>query len=151
MSHSKTSNFLFLNISLPEIGRNLLQKLQCLFWRPFLDVYRTKINHLQRVEVQTTLSNYYRNIIGCQHAPTSPPYLLEINKSRFVGVQQESPSVGTDWVPADVWQGVFELLLHIFDHCLAVEAQEGSTDQLGMHGVGPDHLPADAQQGANFG
>lgn len=117
---------------------------------PFLDVYRTKINCLQCVEVQITPSNHHRNIIGCHHPPTSPSYLLEINESRFVCVQQESSSVGTDWVSADVWQGVFELLLHIFDHCLAVETQEGSTDQLWMDGVGTNHLPTDAQQGADF-
>lgn len=144
------NNFPFLNISVPETGRNLLQKFQCLFFRSFLDVDRTKINCLQCVAVQTTPSNHHRNLIGCHRPPTSPVYLLEINKSWFVCVQQESPSVGTDWVPADVWLGVFELLFHIFDHCLAVEAQEGSTDQLWMDRVGTNHLPADAQQGANF-
>lgn len=118
---------------------------------PFLDVDRTNINHIHCVEVQATPSNYHRNIIGCHRPPTSPLYLLEIDKSWFVSVQQESPPVGADWVSADVWLGVFELLLHIFDHCLAVEAQEGSTDQLWVDGVGTNHLPTDAQQGANFG
>lgn len=55
---SDTINFPFLNISLPETGRHLLQKFQCLFLRSFLEVDRTKINCLQCVAVQTTPSTY---------------------------------------------------------------------------------------------
>jgi len=122
------------------------EKLQHLFLRSFLDVNRNKINYLQCIAAQTTLFNYHMNIIVCPCSLTSPLYLLEVNKSRFVRVQQESPSIGTDWVSADVWLCVFKLLFHIFNHRLAVEAQEGSTYKLRMDWVGTYHLSTDTHQ-----
>lgn len=145
-------NFPCLHKSLPQTERNYLQKLQCLeisFWgwqnqnQPPL-ICRSTNNTLQ-------LPLEHRNIIFCCHsAPTSPLYLLEVNKSWFVCVQQESPSVGTDWVSADVWLRVFKLLFHIFYHCLTVQAQEGSTYKLRMNWVGTYHLSTDTHQRANF-
>lgn len=145
-------NFPCLHKSLPQTERNYLQKLQCLeisFWgwqnqnQPPL-IRRSTNNTLQ-------LPLQHRNVIFCCHsAPASPLYLLEVNKSWFVCVQQESPSVGTDWVSADVWLRVFKLLFHIFYHCLTVQAQEGSTYKLRMNWVGTYHLSTDTHQRANF-
>lgn len=145
-------NFPCLHKSLPQTERNYLQKLHCLeisFWgwqnqnQPPL-IRRSTNNTLQ-------LPLQHRNVIFCCHsAPTSPLYLLEVNKSWFVCVQQESPSVGTDWVSADVWLRVFKLLFHIFYHCLTVQAQEGSTYKLRMNWVGTYHLSTDTHQRANF-
>lgn len=39
----------------------------------------------------------------------------------------EAGAVVADRVSADGWRGVFKLLRDVFDHCLAVQAQEGAT------------------------
>lgn len=54
-------------------------------------------------------------------------YLLEVNKLGFVRVEVEAGAVVAHRVSADGWRGVFELLGDVFDHCLAVHAQEGAT------------------------
>ena len=56
----------------------------------------------------------------------SHTYLLEVNELGFVCVQVEAGAVVADRVPTDGWWGVFELLRDIFDHSLAVHAQEGA-------------------------
>lgn len=71
-------------------------------------------------------------------------YFLEVNEAGLVGVQHEPPAVGAHGILADGRLRVFELLLHIFDDGLAVQAEESTADQLRVHGVGPYHLPADA-------
>lgn len=75
--------------------------------------------------------------------------LLEVDELGLVGVEQEAAAVVAHRVTADARLRVFKLLLHIFDDALAVQAQEGSTHQLGVHRVCAYHLPADAHQRAD--
>lgn len=53
-------------------------------------------------------------------------YLLEVDELGFVRVEVEAGAVVAHGVPADGRRRVFELLRDIFDHCLAVHAQEGT-------------------------
>ena len=74
---------------------------------------------------------------------------MEVHEARLVGVQHEALAVGAHGVLADVGLRVAELLLHVLEERLAVQAQEGAADQLGVHGVRAHHLPADPQQRAD--
>lgn len=64
----------------------------------------------------------------------SRSYLLKVDELGLVRVEVEAGAVVADWIPADSWRGVFELLRDIFDHCLAVHAQEG-TAHLKPHSI----------------
>lgn len=63
----------------------------------------------------------------------TPSYLLEVNELGFVCVKMEAGAIVAHRVSADGWWGVLKLLGDIFDHCLAVHAQEGAAD-LKPHG-----------------
>lgn len=53
-------------------------------------------------------------------------YLLEVDELGLVCVEVEAGAVVADGVSADGWWGVFELLGDVFDHCLAVHAEEST-------------------------
>lgn len=76
-------------------------------------------------------------------------YLLEVDKARLIGVQHEPSAVGTHRVLADGGLRIFELLLHIFNDRLAVQAEESTAHQLWVNRVCTHHLSADAQQSAD--
>ena len=77
-------------------------------------------------------------------------HLLEVNKLGLVEVQHEPRAVVADRVPAGGRLGELELLLDALHHGLAVQALEGSLDQLGVDWVSPDHLPRDLGQGPDL-
>ena len=74
------------------------------------------------------------------------PHLLEVDKLGPVEVQHEPGPVVTHGVPAGGRLGELELLLHALHHRLAVQALEGSLDQLRVDWVGPHHLTSDLGQ-----
>lgn len=76
-------------------------------------------------------------------------YLLEIDKARLIGVQQEPATVGAHRVLADGGLCIFELLLHIFNDGLAVKAEESTAHQLWVNGVCTHHLSTDTQQSSD--
>ena len=50
----------------------------------------------------------------------------------------------------DTYLRELELLFDVRNGCLALEAEEGANDQLGVDRVCPHHLTADAKEGTNL-
>ncbi len=77
-------------------------------------------------------------------------HLLEVHELGVVQVEVEALTVGALRVAARRRLRVLELLHHVLDHGLAVEADEGAADQLGVHGMCAGHLGCDAHQRADL-
>ena len=77
-------------------------------------------------------------------------HLLEVDEVGRVDVEHELLAIGALRIATRVGLRVLELLLHVLDHRLTVEADERAADELRVDGMRARHLGGDAHERADL-